>query len=135
MKINSDASVLHLTHESIANFTSLSNFDKKSIEKLPSFCKKSIPAIEEDATNSITVEASTTGAKMSPILVSRLLKAVNDHNCYGSIYRLITPKNFGYESVFAIFKIECKAYLSAKDDDDSKAPKINKIDNNRKIFC
>ena len=50
VKLTSDASVLRVTHECITNFASLSDFDKKSIENLPSVCKNSIPTIEVDPT-------------------------------------------------------------------------------------
>ena len=77
IKISSDASVLRVAHEGITNFASLSDFDKKSIENLPSVCKNSVPVIEADPTNSITPEASVTGANVSSILISRLVTAAN----------------------------------------------------------
>ena len=39
----------------------------------------------------------------------------------------------GHESVLATFKIDHKYCLSDKDDNDSKVPKINDRDNDRKI--
>ena len=39
----------------------------------------------------------------------------------------------GYASVLTTFKIEQEDQLSVKDDDDSKVPKINDKDNDRKI--
>ena len=40
----------------------------------------------------------------------------------------------GYASVLATFKIEHEDCLSVKDDDDSKAQKIDNKDNDRKSF-
>ena len=45
MKLSSDASVLRLTKEGITNFESLTDFDKKSMERLPATCKVAITAI------------------------------------------------------------------------------------------
>ena len=67
MKLILDASVIRLTHESITNFASLSDFDKKSIQFLPSICNNVIPTIEADATNNITTEASISEASISSI--------------------------------------------------------------------
>ena len=53
MKLRSDASVLRLTYEVVANIASMCDFDKKSIENLPSVCENIIPIIEEDAMNRI----------------------------------------------------------------------------------
>jgi hypothetical protein len=41
MKLSSDASVLRLTKEGITNFESLTDFDKKSLERLPARSFKS----------------------------------------------------------------------------------------------
>ena len=77
VNLSSDASVLRVTHEVITNFASLSDFDKKSIENLPSVRKNSIPAIKANHTNSIASEASVAGANFSSISVNRLVTAVN----------------------------------------------------------
>jgi hypothetical protein len=125
IKLSSDASVFRFTHEGITNFVSLSDFDKKSIENLPSVCKNSIPAIEADPTNSIAPEASVVGANVSSISVSRLITATNAAKYYGSIAWTMNTQNMAYSSVLVTFKIEYEAYLSIKDDDDAKVPKIN----------
>ena len=131
MKLNSDASMLYLTHDSITNFASLSDFDKKITENLPRVYKNAVPAIDADATNSIT---PVTGASISSILASRLITAVNAAKCYGSIARVTTPQNMACTSVFPTFKIDHEAYLSVKDEDDSKVPKINDRENDRNII-
>ena len=48
MKLSSDAAVTRITYEGITTYASLEDFDKKSIERLPSTCKELIPAILED---------------------------------------------------------------------------------------
>ena len=126
--------MLRVTHEGITNFASLSNFDKKSIEKLPSVCKNKFLVIEADPTNSIASEASVTGANVSSNSVSRPIAAVNAAKYCGPIARVMNPKNMAYSSVLATFKIEYEAYLSIKDEDDAKVPNINDKDNDRKII-
>ena len=134
IKLSSDAAVLRVTHEGITNFASLSDFDKKSIENLPGVCKNGIPAIEADPSNSIASETSVAGANVSLISVRRLITAVSAAKYYGSIARVMNPQNMAYSSVLAEFKIEYEAYLSIKDDDDAKVPKINDKDADRKII-
>ena len=134
IKLSSDAAVLRVTHEGITNFVSLSDFDKTSIENLPRVCKNSIPAIEADPSNSISAETYVAGANVSLISVRRLITAVNAAKYYGSIARVMNPQNMAYSSVLAEFKIEYEAYLSIKDDDDAKVPKVNDKDNDRKII-
>ena len=84
---------------------SLSDFDNNSIDDLPSFCKNVIPAIEEDATNSIEAKDSVSEASISSTSASRLIAAVNAAKNFGSISRVVSPQNMGYESVLAAFKI------------------------------
>ena len=64
LKLSSDASVIHLTHEGITKFLSLCYLDEKSIQWLPNILKNSIPIIDEDTTNNIGAEASVSGASM-----------------------------------------------------------------------
>ena len=117
MNLSSDSSLLRLTQEGMTNFACISDFDKKSIDNLPSVYKNRIPAIESDASNSIAAEASVAEANISSILVSRLIAAVNATNYYGSVSRATNPQNMGYESILATFKIEYEACVSVKDDD------------------
>ena len=58
----SDSSVLRLTHESITNFVSLSDFDKKSTQFLPNIFKNIICAFDADTTNITRSEAIAAGA-------------------------------------------------------------------------
>ena len=92
MKHSSDSSVPRLTHEGIANFASLSNFDKKRIEKLPSFCKNSIPYIEENAINRIVDKPSVSKSGVSSISVSSLITAFNASKHYSSMTIAMNPK-------------------------------------------
>ena len=134
MKLISDASVLHLTQEVIINFANMSDLYKKSIENFPSVYKDSSPSIEADVTKTVIAEASVARARISSILVSRLIAAVNDTKGYGSIVRIMNPQNMGHASLMETFKIEHEDYLSVKDNDDSKFPKINDRDNDFKII-
>ena len=129
MKLRSDDSILRLTHEGVNNFSSLSDF---VIENFPRVCKSSIPAIEEDATNSIASEASVSGGNVSSISVSRLIAAVNSTKHWGSISRTMNPQKMAYSNVLVTFKIDHEAYLSVKDEDSSKVPKIDDRDKDRK---
>ena len=45
IKLSSDAAATEITHEGVTNFSSLQDFDKKSIESVPSTCKEKIPAV------------------------------------------------------------------------------------------
>ena len=91
MNLSWDASVLRLTHEHITYFSSLSDFDKKSIDDLPSICKNSVPDIEADATNKVTDEDSVARAHISSISVVRIITAINAANHYGSISSVMNP--------------------------------------------
>ena len=134
MKLSSDYLVLRLAHGGITNFTSLSDFYKKGIENFISVCKKRIPDVKADASNSIVAEHSVSGASISSVSVNRLITAVNAANHYSSITRAMIPQNMGYVSVLATFKIKCEACLSIKDHDDSKVPKINDKEKDWKII-
>ena len=134
MKLSSDGSVLRLTHEGITNYASLADFDKKSIQYLPQICRERIPEILEDAANGIAAEAAVPGANVSSISVSRLITAVNAAKYYNAIDRVMTPQSMNYANVLSIFKIEHEAYMSLKDDDEPKVPKINDKDHDRKII-
>ena len=88
MKLSSDASVLRLTKEGITNFESLTDFDKKSLERLPLTCKENIRAITANPANGITAERAVPGANLSSISVRRLIVAMNALEYYTSIDRL-----------------------------------------------
>ena len=77
MKLSSDASALRLTHEGIANFTSLCDFYKKIMQNLPRIHNTSIYVIGAGATRSIAAEAAVTRASVYSISDSRLITAIN----------------------------------------------------------
>ena len=96
IKLSSDAAVTRLTYEGITKFSSLVNFDKKSIEALPAICKSYIPAIVEDRTNGVDVEPEIPGANIDSISVRRLIVTYNASKYYTSINRDMTVVNMRY---------------------------------------
>ena len=106
MKLSSDASVFCLTHEGIANFASLCDFDKKIMQHLPKTYKNSIPAINKDVSNSIGTETTISRANTSSILVIRLVTVVNAAKYYGSIARVMNRHDASYLTVIDYFKVE-----------------------------
>ena len=96
IKLSSDAAVTRLTYEGITKFSSLVNFDKKSIEALPAICKSSIPAITEDRTNGVDAEPEIPGANINSISVRHLIVACNTSKYYTSINRDMTVVNMRY---------------------------------------
>ena len=56
MKLSSDAADNRILYEGITNYTSLFDFDTKSIQRLPVICIKTIPAIAADNANNIAAE-------------------------------------------------------------------------------
>ncbi len=79
---SSDASVLCLTKEGITNFESLTDFNKKSMERLPATIKEPIDAIVADPQNNIAAENAVPGATLSSISVHRLIVAMNAAEYY-----------------------------------------------------
>ena len=76
MKLSSDAAVTRILHEGITTFESLTDFDDKSIERLPTICKEDIDDIHEDLANGIQREPPVSSATISSISVRRLIVAV-----------------------------------------------------------
>ena len=133
MKLSSDVAVSRVLHEGINNYESLTDFDKKSIEKLPSVCKEGIDAIQEDLPNGIAAENAVNGATISSISVRRLIVAVEAAKYYEMIGRTMTPANMHYANVLKDFKMEYDSYVEVKDSNAPKIPKVNDRDNDRKI--
>ena len=134
IKLSSDAAVTRITHEGITNFESLLDFDKKSLQLLPSICKEKVLAIPEDADNNVAAEPEVAGANISSISVQRLIVAANAASYYSSIDRVMTTANMHYINVLMHFKHEWEAYQDLKEKDDPKVPKINDRDVDRKII-
>ena len=126
--------MLSVTHERITHFTSLSDFDKKSIQWFRKLCKNNIPSIDAYSASNILAEDSITGARISSISVSRLIAADHAAKCYSTIARGMIPQKIIYPSALAIFKIEYEVCLSIEDEIEPKVPKINDRDNDRKMI-
>ena len=107
--------MLRLTHEGVANFATLSDFDKKNMTRV---FKNSIPAIEADSINSIASEASIAGSSIPSVLVIRLITAVNAAKHHRSITRVMNPQNIACTSVLGTFKSEYEVFLSVRDKDE-----------------
>ena len=133
MKLSSDSAVNRILHEGITNFESFADFDKKSIERLPSVCKESIDEIEEDDDNGIEYEAAVNGATISSISVRRLIVAVQAAKYYELIGRTMGTGNMHYMNVLKNFKMEYDSYIELKNADEPSIPKVNDRDNDRKI--
>ena len=110
MKLSSDAAVLRLLQEGLTTYNSLTDFDKKSLEQLPSVCKETIPAIAADLPNGIAAENEIAGANISSISVQRLIVAINAAEYYTAINRSMTTANMHYANVLKNFKIEWDTY-------------------------
>lgn len=134
IKLSSDASVLRITHEGITNYESLLDFDKNSIQLLPSICKEKINAIPADDANGISDEPEVSGANISAISVQRLIVASYAASYYKSISRSMTAANMHYANILANFKQEWQAYKDLRDLDEPKVPKIRDQDGDRKII-
>ena len=133
MKLSSDAAVTRVLHEGINNYESLTDFDKKSIEKLPAVCKEGIDEILADPANGIAAENAVNGATISSISVRRLIVAMEAAKYYEMVGRTMTPVNMHYINVLKNFKMEYDSYIEIKDSDSPKIPKVNDRDNDRKI--
>ena len=134
MKLSSDASVNRLLHEGINNYEALTDFDTKSIERLPSICKNNIPAIVEDLANGIPAEAEVPGANVGSISVRRLLTAMHASKYYTSIGRTMVASNMHYGQVLSDFQLEWEDYVSLKEKDDPTVPSISDKDQDRRII-
>ena len=117
----------------VTNFSSLSDFDKKSIKCLPSIYKNVTPTIKSDTTNNIIAESSIARANISSISVSSTIEAVNAAKNYGSIDLVMSPRNVNYSSILITFKIKCEAHFSMKGKDEPKVPNVNIRNNYMKI--
>ena len=134
IKLSSDAAVTRITHEGITNFESLLDFDKKSLQLLPSTCKEKVLAILADPANNVVAEPEVSGANISSISIQRLIVASYAASYYHSISRVMTTANMHYTNVLMQFKLEWEAYQDLKDKDDPKIPKVNDRDGDRKII-
>ena len=94
------ASVVYMTYEGITNFSSLTNFYKKSIESLQTTCKEKITAIIDDPSAGITSELVVPGVNISPIAIFRLIVVVWAAKYYTFIGRTINATNIHYIQIY-----------------------------------
>lgn len=134
MKISFDSSLNRIVYEGITNMESLLDFDKRSIQQLPSVCKTAIPAVEEDRENGVVAEPAVPGANISTISTRRLIVAINAAIYYSSVGRTINVACMHYTNILSMFKIEWDDYESLKSQDDPSIPHINDKDNDRKVI-
>ena len=136
MKLTHDSSVNRVLSEGITNLESLLDFDKKSIQLLPSVCKESVPEIVPPTPNpeSIQAEAAVPGANVSTIAVRRLIVAMQAAKYYTSIGRTLNTASMHYTNVLSDFKIEWDDYESLREQDEPTVPLINDRDNDRKVI-
>ena len=134
MRLNSASAVTRVLAEGLMDFNSLHDFDKKSIQNLPTVCKESIPAIAEDQANNIAAEAPVNGANISSISVRRLIVAVQAAWYYRLIRRVMNTSNMHYDNVLVNFKVEYESYAALKDLDAPKCPLILDRDGDRKVI-
>ena len=75
MKLTTDSAVNRIIKEGLTGFDTLTDFDKKSIQNLPSICKETVAAIPEDVAAGQAAEAAVPGANISTISTRRLIVA------------------------------------------------------------
>ena len=134
MKLVTDSAVNRIIKEGITNFESLVDFDKKSIQNLPTICKEAVPAIAEDVAAGQAAEAAVPGANISTISTRRLIVAVQAAIYYTSIGRTMTTAGMHYTNVLTNFKLEWDDYESLKTQDDPTVPMVNDKDHDRKVI-
>ena len=134
MKLSSDSAVHRICKEGITTFDSLTNFDKKSLERLPSVCKETITAITEDIPNGIAQENAVPGANISSISVQRLIVTMHAAEYYTVIDRSMYVANFHYMNILKNFKVEWDTYQDLRKQDEPTVPLVTNKDGDRKII-
>ena len=133
INIISDADVVRITYESITKFVSLTDFDKKIIESLPTTCKEKIPAITDDPSAGITSETAIPGVNISLVAICRLVVVVKASKYYTSIGSTMDITNIHYGNLVLSFKIEWDAYEELNKEDYPNVPLINDKDNYHEV--
>lgn len=134
MKLSTDSAVDRVIKEGITGFETLVDFDKKSIQNLPSICKEAVAAVAEDASIGQPAEAQVPGANISKISTRRLIVAMQAAIYYTSIGRTMTQDSMQYTDVLTSFKLEWDDYESLKSQDDPTIPLVNDKDHDRKVI-
>ena len=134
MKLITDSAYNRTVSEGITSFDSLLDFDKKSIQTLPTVCKVTITAIPEDLATGQPNEPAVPGANVSVISTQRLIVAMHAANYYTSIGGDMSPINMHWTHVLSLFKDEWEDFESLKKQDDPTVPLISDKDHDRKII-
>ena len=134
MRLNTASAITRVLAKGLMDFNSLHDFDKKSIQNLPTVCKESIPAIAEDRANNIAAEAPVNGANISSISVRRLIVSVQAAWYYKLIGRVMNTINIHYDNVLVSLKVEYESYAVLKELDAPKYPLILDRDGDRKVI-
>ena len=134
MKLSSDGAVLCICKEGLTNFDSLTDFDKRSLERLPAVCKAPIDAVIEDVANGIQAENRVPGANISSISVQRLIVAMHAAEYYTAINRAMTVANMHYINVLKPFKLEWDTYKDLCNQDEPDVPLVSEKDGDRRII-
>ena len=130
----SNTAVVCITYEGVTNFSSLTNFDKKIIEYLPTTHKQKIRAITNDPAAGITALLGIPVANTSLIVIFRLMMEVQAVKYYNSTIRTMNAINMHYKNVSSKFNIQWDTYDELKKEDDTYVPVINDNDNDRKLI-
>ena len=91
MNLSSDSSLLRLTQEGMTNFACISDFDKKSIDNLPSVYKNRIPAIESDASKTLDLKLPFPD-QACPLRLAGSLQLLMLPNITALLHGLCVPK-------------------------------------------
>ena len=83
----------------MTNFSSLQDFDKKSIEYLLSIYEERIPSVTADPANGISEELEIVVANVSSISIRRLIVDFNTVKFCVSVGRTMTNANIHYTNV------------------------------------
>ena len=134
MKLYPNNSDSCLAVEGINDYEALLDFDKKSLQSLPTTCKVATPPIAADATNGITAKPSVADAIISLIPLQRIIVALNAIKCYNSIGRAMNPGSMHWINVLTNFQLERQFYESLKEQDGSRVPFIGDKDSDRKVI-
>jgi hypothetical protein len=134
MKLTQDSAINRIIYEGLTNYESLLDFDKKSIQSLPTVCKAPVAEVVGNAAEGIVAEAAIPGATISTISTRRLIVAMNAAIYYTSIGRALNTNSMHYTNVLTSFKIEWEDYESLKSQDDPTVPVVNDKDNDRKVI-
>ena len=134
INIISNADVVCITYEGITNFSSPTDFDKKSIESLPATCNEKIPVIADDPSADITAEPAAPGANISLTQIRQLILAVQATKYYTLIGRKMNATNMHCGNILSSFKIERDTYENLRKEDDPDVLVINDKENYSKAI-